>query len=236
MSETEAAAPEAPWAARLAVFDLETTGVQPDRDRIVTAFVGEIDLSGDLVQGRHWLINPGIPIPEAASKVHGVTDEIAQADGVEAATGVAEIAGLIGRLFEGGVPIAAFNAAYDFTLLDRECRRYAIPAPKPTLVIDPLILDKQVDRYRRGRRTLEATSSQYGVSLEGWHEAAADAATAGRLAQAIGRAYEEVRVPAHDLHAKQEEWARQQAESFAEYMRRSKNPDFVAERGWPVRE
>lgn len=235
MTDTEASTPDAPWAARLAVFDLETTGVYPDRDRIVTAFVGEINLDGELVQGRHWLVNPGVPIPEAASRVHGVTDEVAQAEGVDPAAGIAEIAGLLSRLFAGGVPVAAFNAAFDFTLLDRECTRHGVPAPMPNLVIDPLILDKHVDRYRRGKRTLEATSTHYGLSIEGWHEAAADAAAAGRLAQAIGRAYEEVRIPAHDLHAKQETWAQEQADSFAEYMRK-KNPDFVAERGWPVRD
>lgn len=236
MIEAEASAPEAPWAARLAVFDLETTGVDTHNDRIVTAFVGELDLTGTLVQGRHWLINPGVPIPEGATAVHGVTDEMARNDGVDAATGVAEIAGLIGRLTVGGIPIAAFNGAFDFTLLDRECRRHGIEPPIPSLVIDPLIIDKQMDRYRRGKRTLEVTAAHYGVPLEGWHEAAADAAAAGRIAQALGRKHAELRVPAHELHAQQEQWAAEQAESFAEWMRKGKNPDFVAERGWPVRD
>lgn len=235
MSETEAQTPDAPWAARLAVFDLETTGVRTDSDRIVTAFVGEINLAGELVHGRHWLVNPGIPIPEAASRIHGVTDEKAQAEGAPPAAAVAEIAGLLGRLFAGGVPVVAFNGAFDFTLLDRECRRYGIAALEPNLVIDPLIIDKHVDRYRRGKRTLEATCTHYGVELAGWHEAAADATAAGRLAQAIARAKEEVRIPAHDLFAQQQQWAKEQAESFAQYMR-TKKPEFVAESGWPVRD
>lgn len=228
--------PEAPWAARLAVFDLETTGVDTEADRIVTAFVGELNLAGEIVQGRHWLVNPGIPIPAGATEVHGVTDEVAQAEGADAAAAVAEIAGLITRLNVGGVPVAAFNGAYDFTLLDRECKRYGVDFTAPTLVIDPLIIDKQVDRYRRGKRTLGVTAEHYGVSLEGWHEAAADAAAAGRIAQELGRRHAEVRVPAHELHALQQQWAHEQAESFAKWMRSSKDPAFVAESGWPVRD
>ena len=39
----------------------------------------------------------------------------------------------------------------------------------------------------------------------------------------------------HELHASQIEWSRQQAESFQEYMRRARDPLFIAEGGWPER-
>lgn len=226
---------EAPWAARLAVFDLETTGVDPRSDRIVTAFVGELNLGGELTHSREWLVNPGIEIPARATEVHGVSTEKARAEGRDSKEAVFEIASLLGRLFSAGIPVAAFNGAYDFTLLDAELERHELPALNPALVIDPLVIDKQVDRYRRGKRTLGAVAEHYGVSLDDWHAASADAIAAGHIAQAIGRGFEEVRVPAHQLHALQQQWAGEQAESFAKYMRENRDANFKAESGWPVR-
>ena len=54
-------------------------------------------------------------------------------------------------------------------------------------VIDPLVIDKAVDRYRKGKRTLEAAAAFYGVPLDDAHDAGADAIAAGRVAQAIAR-------------------------------------------------
>ena len=92
-----------------------------------------------------------------------------------------------------GLPIVAYNAAYDLTLLEREAARYGIaPLPGPGPVIDPLVIDKAVDRYRRGKRTLTAAAEHYGVALPNAHDAGADAVAAGRVAQAIARAYPEL--------------------------------------------
>jgi DNA polymerase-3 subunit epsilon len=64
---------------KLIVLDTETTGVNVDQDRIVEiAFqVWEPGADGHAVMAKEWrsLINPGIPIPEAARKIHGITDE-----------------------------------------------------------------------------------------------------------------------------------------------------------------
>ena len=60
-------------------FDTETTGVDVGADRIVTAAVVRRDASGTRV--RTWLIDPGIPIPPAATAVHGITTEQARARG-----------------------------------------------------------------------------------------------------------------------------------------------------------
>lgn len=235
-SDSVAEPNEAPWSARLAVFDLETTGVNPRTDRIVTAFVGELNLAGELTHSREWLVNPGIDIPERASEVHGISTDKARAEGMDSKEAVHQISSLLGRLFGAGVPVAAFNAAYDFTLLAHEVDRHGLAPIDPTLVIDPLVIDKQVDRYRKGKRTLGVVASHYGATLDDWHAASADAIAAGHIAQAIGRAHQDVRVPAHQLHELQKTWAREQAESFADYMRKSRDPDFKAESGWPVRD
>ena len=70
-----------PWYETLGVFDLETTGVDVETSRIVSAHVGVIDGSGEVVERRDWLADPGIEIPEQASAVHGITTERALAEG-----------------------------------------------------------------------------------------------------------------------------------------------------------
>ena len=84
--------PQTPeWAKKLAVFDLETTGLDVKTARIVTACVAVINQNGQTETVSEWLVNPGVEIPEAASRVHGVTTEVAIRDG-------AEPAGAVGRL------------------------------------------------------------------------------------------------------------------------------------------
>ena len=71
------------WSKQLAVFDLETTGLDLDTSRIVTAAVAVIDSNGEPTEVHEWLVNPGIEIPEAAANVHGITTDMARANGVQ---------------------------------------------------------------------------------------------------------------------------------------------------------
>ena len=185
MDDTNAAR----WADTLAVFDLETTGIEVDTCRIVTAHVGVLGASGEVIERREWIVDPGVEIPTAASLIHGVTTERARLEGRSAPTAVAEIVAALADVAGRGLPIVAYNAAYDLTLLEREAIRYGLtPLPGPGPVIDPLVIDKAVDRYRRGKRTLTAAAEHYGVALPNAHYAVADAVAAGRVSQAIARA------------------------------------------------
>lgn len=61
-------------------FDLETTGTEPGESRIVTAAV--VEVRGGEVRGRRgWLADPGIPIPDEAAAIHGISTERAVAEG-----------------------------------------------------------------------------------------------------------------------------------------------------------
>ena len=223
---------------RIAVFDLETTGVDTDTSRIVSACIAILDDDGSLVDRWDWLADPGIDIPDGAAAVHGITTERARAMGREARLVVAEIAQSLRMIFGLGMPLVVYNAPYDLTLLDRECRRYGIdPILRPGPVIDPLVIDKAVDRYRKGKRTLEVTAALYGVSLDDAHDAGSDAIAAGRVAQALAVAYPaELGVPLADLHRAQVTWYAEQARSFADYIRRVKGDEsFEANLEWPMR-
>lgn len=232
-----AAARPASWTAAVGVFDLETTGVDVTRDRVVTAHVGLLGPDGAALRARSWLADPGIEIPEGATAVHGITTAHARAHGRPAAQVVREVVDALAELFAAGVPVVAYNAPFDFSLLKHEAVRHGIPPiTDPSPVIDPLVLDKAHDRFRKGKRTLEVVAAHYAVSLEGAHDAAADAIAAGRVAQALARRFA-LEATAHELHTRQIGWARAQAESLTDYFIRigRLDPEERLDGSWPIR-
>jgi DNA polymerase-3 subunit epsilon len=225
------------WAdGRMVAFDVETTGVDWESDRIVTAAVSVIPArgAGEPVH-REWLLDPGVEIPEGAAEVHGITTEHAREHGQDAAAAIAEILGVLEEQLAAGAVLVAFNARFDLTMLDREARRHGLaPLSVPFHVVDPFVIDKHVDRYRRGKRTLGVLCELYEVSLgDDAHAADADALAAARLAWRIARRRPEIgAMPIEQLHACQVEWAATQAASLEEYFRRQ-GKDETCERAWP---
>lgn len=236
-SVAQPSARAAHWTDAVGVFDLETTGVDVTSDRIVTAHVGLLGPDGSARSARSWLSDPGVEIPEGATAVHGITTEHARRHGRPAAEVVAEVVGALRELFAAGVPVVAYNAPYDFSLLKYEALRHGVaPILDPTPVIDPLVLDKAHDRYRKGKRTLEVVAAHYAVPLVGAHDAAADAIAAGRVAQALARRFG-LAARVHELHTQQIGWARTQAESLTEYFIRvgRLDPTDAVDGSWPIR-
>jgi DNA polymerase-3 subunit epsilon len=216
-----------------AAFDLETTGRDPLEARIVTASIVLVDAGGAVLEEHEWLADPGVPIPEEAAAIHGVSTAHALAHGQPAGTVVAETSAVLRRLFAAGIPVLAFNARYDFTVLTREGARYGIEAPTPSPVLDPYVLDKQVDRYRRGKRTLSAMCAHYGIEFDNAHTSAADVLATLRVAETLAERFPSLARPALELHQAQVGWADRQAAGLEEYLRRA-DPDAVVERAWPV--
>ncbi len=222
------------WEGPLVGFDTETSGVDPESCRIVTACV-VLDEPGREPKSWTWLLNPGVDIPEAATAVHGVTTEHARDHGMDAEQGVQQIINVLAGF--DSRPLVVFNAAFDLTLLDRESRRHGFGAMwQHEAVIDPMVLDKQVDPYRKGKRTLSVTCEHYGVELgEAAHDASADALAAVGLARAIGRREPHPPADATVLHRGQVIWRAQQQSSLADYFRSvGKSADDV-DGSWPVR-
>ncbi|WP_405013872.1 3'-5' exonuclease [Kitasatospora sp. NBC_01539] len=227
--------------ATLLAFDLETTGTDIEHDRIVTAALVRLEADDSPAAERHWLVDPGIPIPAGASAIHGISTEQARSRGVPAAGAVEEITRAIADALRSGIPLVIMNARYDLSLLDRECRRHGV-APlssrlggTPAPVIDPLVLDKHADRYRRGKRNLQALCAHYGVALDAAHQAGADAVAAAGVARRLGEVFPAVGgSPLADLHALQVRAAAEQAASFQQYLRRTSDPQASVEPAWPV--
>jgi DNA polymerase-3 subunit epsilon len=227
------------WAQRIAVFDTETTGLDLKTSRIVTASVVELDLDGNVIVDRaEWFANPEIEIPKVASDVHGITTEMAVADGRNYKEVVAEILEALRDCFQRGVPVVAYNAPYDFTILMHQAISLGLdPIIEPMPVIDPLVVDKTYDRYRSGKRKLELVAKHYSVALDDAHNSKADAIAAGRVALAVMKAHvEKLPQTAAEFHASQIEWAKVIDEGFAKWMRENVDKDFVSAPGWPIKE
>ncbi|KRV51360.1 DNA polymerase III subunit epsilon [Wenjunlia vitaminophila] len=231
------------WHEELLIgFDLETTGTDPESARIVTAALTEVR-GGELAGAQHWLIDPGVPIPAETTTIHGITTEWARAKGQPAAVAVEEIAAALAGHWAAGTPVVAFNAVFDLSLLAAELRRHGLPSLGERVggevgpVVDPLTVDRAVDRYRKGKRTLEAACAFYGVELDGAHEASADALAAVRVAVAIATRHPEVAAQQPwALHRTQIGWHADWAADFQRWLRRGRDPLAVVDGRWPLRE
>ncbi|MFF4036763.1 3'-5' exonuclease [Streptomyces sp. NPDC001816] len=232
------------WHRELLIgFDLETTGTDPHEARIVTGAVIEVR-AGEPLGRREWLADPGVEIPADAVAVHGISNERAAAEGSPADQVADAIADVLVSYWKTGVPVVAYNAAFDLTLLSAELRRYGLPslsdrlggrAPAP--VVDPYTIDRWVDRYRRGKRNLEAVCAEYGIVLDAAHNASADALAAARLASAIADRHPKIASlgPA-ELHRRQIDWYAEWAADFQAFLRRKGDADAVVDGVWPLRE
>ena len=233
-----------PWhLGMLCAFDTETTGPDPESARLVTACVSWVDGTGKTPpETREWLVDPGCDIPEAAQAVHGITTEHARDNGGSPNWALGEIAEELLRAALTMAPVVAFNASFDLTLIDRESRRHSLDPFGPALtaahglVIDPHVLDKALDPFRKGKRTLGAVAAHYGVRAGQAHDAAGDAITAARVAWAIASRNPRIAaMPAADLHAYQVRSKHEQAASYRDYLIKQGKPAQV-DGAWPFRQ
>ncbi|MEU3821215.1 3'-5' exonuclease [Streptomyces sp. NPDC030392] len=226
----------------LAAFDTETTGMDVERDRIVSAALVVQDVEGGRLRVTRWLVNPGVPVPPGATEVHGLTDDHLQRYGRWPAPVMDEIGRVLADQCAAGRPLVVMNAPFDLTLLDRELRRHRASSLArylrnvPLCVLDPRVLDKHLDRYRKGRRTLTDLCAHYEVALDGAHDAAADAAAALEVVRALGRRFAarlEELSPA-ELHTRQAVWHAAQARGLQAWFERN-GSDEAVDPAWPLR-
>jgi DNA polymerase III epsilon subunit-like protein len=224
---------------RLCGYDLETTSADPETARIVSACIVQCG-NQQPVQSAVWLSDvDGETIPAEAEKIHGITTGIAHSQGEPLAEVVAALVAGLTQAVLSGVPVVAMNARFDFTILDREARRFGIATLTDTVgadlrVVDPFVVDKQVDRYRKGKRNLTALCEHYQVPIGDAHSADADAIAACRVVWRQGQRYERLAAMSLDeVHAAQVEWAAEQAASLQEYLRKSEPAAYCAPE-WPL--
>ena len=227
--------PNDPWhTGSMVGFDLETTGRNPHEARIVTASIVLMDPDGHMRTSAEWLLNPEVDIPPEAAAVHGISTEYAREHGMDAAQGLNEIVATLSDFMHHRVPIIAYNGVYDFTVLTAELARRDANEFPVVGVVDPYVLDKYADTYRKGKRTLEAACQHYGVLLDNAHTSQADSIAAVQVCQAMVAKFPgKFDVSLEELFDHQIRWKSDQSASFEQYLRR-KNPEATVSREWPV--
>ena len=164
-------------------FDLETTGVDISKDRIV-----EISFIKVFPDGREMeyskRINPEMHIPEGASAVHGIYDE----DVKECPT-FKEVARVIANEFEG-CDVAGFNSnRFDLPLLAEEFLRAQVDIDLSRL----RAVDVQVLYHKREPRTLSAAHRYYcGEDFDNAHSALADTRATYNVLKAMVEHYDDM--------------------------------------------
>jgi DNA polymerase-3 subunit epsilon len=217
-------------------YDCETTGTDPFSARLVSAAF--VTTAGNR---QEFLVNPGVEIPAEAAAVHGISTEQAREHGAAPEAALEQIAALLAAHLNQGAPLVVFNAPFDLTLLEAELRRHGLTPLADRVgriapVIDPLVIDRKCDKWRKGPRKLEAQCEHYGVVIENAHNAFADAVAAMDVARAMAGRYPEIaESDLLALHQDQAKWKAEADAGFADYKQR-KGEAFTPETGWPVRD
>ncbi len=147
-------------------FDLETTGVNFQEDRIVEISYIKVNPNGT-EESRTIRVNPGRPIPAEATAIHHITDE-----DVANERPFKDIAKELARIFRG-CDIGGFNSnKFDLPLLQEEFIRAGVDDFDPSRV---RLIDVQTIFHKMEQRTLTAAYKFYcGKDLTEAHSANAD--------------------------------------------------------------
>lgn len=176
----------------LAFFDIESTGLNPLNDRIIDLAIVKL-LPGGGREKVVFRVNPGVPIPSDATRIHGITD----AD-VASAPLFKDVVREVLAAFEG-CDLAGFNVIrYDLPLLSAECAR----AGTPFEANDRRLIDAQRIFHQRERRDLTAALKFYcHEDLEGAHGALADVEATVKVLEGQYAAYADLPAEPDALHA-----------------------------------
>ena len=149
----------------LVFLDLETTGININKDRIVEIAILKVYPDGK-EEGKTRRINPGIPIPSEATDIHGITD-----DDVKDCPKFKEIAKSLAALIEG-CDLAGFNSnRFDIPLLAEEFLRADVDID----LSKSKFVDVQTIFHKMEQRTLAAAYKFYcDRDLELAHSADSD--------------------------------------------------------------
>ncbi len=146
-------------------FDLETTGIDVAKDRIVEIAILKVFPNGNK-ESKTWLVNPTVPIPPNATEIHGISDEKVANEPTFAA-----LSSQIHTMIKDS-DLAGYNSdRFDIPLLAEELLRAGVDFDMKNRVA----VDVQTIFHKKEERTLSAALKFYcDQSLENAHTAEAD--------------------------------------------------------------
>ncbi len=187
-------------------FDLETTGIDVAKDRIVEISIFKVYPNGNK-ESKTWLVNPTIPIPPTATAVHGISDEKVANEPT-----FKELAGQVHAMIKDA-DLAGFNSdRFDIPLLAEELLRADVDFDMKNRVS----VDVQTIFHKKEERTLSAAYKFYcNGSLENAHSAEADTMATYEILKAQLDRYEDLE---NDMKALSEFTTRKKSVDFAGFI------------------
>lgn len=184
-------------------FDLETTGIEVAKDRIVEIAIFKVYPNGNK-ESKTWLVNPTIPIPAQSTSVHGITNEKVANEPT-----FKELSSQIYAMIKDS-DLAGFNSdRFDIPLLAEELLRAEVDFDMKNRVS----VDIQTIFHKKEERTLSAAYKFYcNQTLENAHSAEADTMATYEILKAQLDKYEDLE---NDI------------KSLSEFTTRKKSVDFV---------
>lgn len=177
------------------VYDLETTGVDPANDEIVefyAALVKQVNNSPKIIETLHLYVDPGMPIPEGASAVHGITAEVLQEKG---ACRIDRLLPKIMDFIQQGAYLVAYNGLrFDNVMMRATLERWGYDDEFLYPTLDPWIFYVESEGGKRGTKLANA-ARRYGVSTTAatmtgqasYHEASTDVRALAEIFVEMGK-------------------------------------------------
>ncbi len=165
-------------ALDMVVLDTETTGLDVSTDRIVQ--IGAVRMQGATLLEDETLnlkVDPGVPIPPAATRIHGLGDaDVAGAS--SAAEAMARLSGFI-----GGAVVVGHSIHFDLAILRHEAERHSIEWRQPR-ALDIALIGAALEPGRLDN-SIEALALSHDVEVTGRHTALGDALVTGHILAAM---------------------------------------------------
>lgn len=154
---------------KIIVWDVESTGVDVNNDRILTCFIRAKD--GDkVVFERNWVIDPGVEVPVEAAEVHGMSTEWIREHGrKDVAEAIKEIAHELELYSGNGYVVVGYNSSFDLAMLNAESERHCDGEGldlNRARYIDPIIFSRRFDKYRKGGHKLVDIARAHGFPVD----------------------------------------------------------------------
>lgn len=159
---------------RFVVFDLETTGLNPDRHHIIEVGAIRVNRDTDTHETFSSLVKPRGRITSRITELTKLDRDTLEAEGLAIEEVLVEF-----RSFVGDLPLVAFNAEFDHGLLLAECERTGVPA-FPNKVFCALKLARSAWPDRQSYR-LTNICTDAGIQVTAEHRALPDCERALRV-------------------------------------------------------
>ena len=192
----------------IAVVDVETTGLDPQNDRVIE--IGVVHMLGGEVQDIYnSLVNPQRELPPEVTSITGIKpEELVSAPTFEA------IAEELSQWLEGRI-FVAYNLPFDRAFIHREFERLDMPW-SPARCVDPLVFVRELHR-KQGSKRLTAVCERLGIPLDNAHRASHDAEATGHV---LYKLRDQLPAELDDLILLQGQWAQQQENEMAGWRNR----------------